>query len=276
MRRQGFTLIELAITLTIIGILVGGSFQALKSMRERNKVTEAKDRVISAKNSVIGYALEYVDLPTVTEFDANVFPKKGVQAPMFYFADPKLNSDDDICAFNSTDLNVTLYTSGTLDKTVTNVAFVVAAPSVNHNLQTDVSGAGPYEVRVDDPAFISDRNSADYTRAEEFDDVVQWVTLAELQQIIGCGDKPLKFLNARLPNAEVNSSYSATLYIENNISSITITCTNNGDKNITFDGISSFNGIPNTAGTSFRSCTAAEAAPSSRSFTKNFVITIDP
>ena len=276
MKRQGFTLIELAIALTIMGIVIGGSFQAMKTFRERNKRIEAKEMVKTAKDAIVGYALEYVDLPTLTEFNTDLSPRKGTQAPMLYFSDPKLANDNDICAFSSTDLNVTLYSAGTLNRSISDVAFVVAAASANHNLQTAATGANPYEVRVDDPAYLADRNSIDYTRVEEFDDEVEWMTLVELQQLVGCMDKPLRFLNNRLPNAKLHQAYSAQLYVENNISTVTFNCLPGNDKNITVtsDTFSSLD--VNETGTALFTCTATEAPPSSRSVTKQYVITIDP
>ena len=202
MKRHGFTLIELAIVLTIVGVVIGGSFKALKSSREKAYVSEAKEKVQSAKDAVNGFAMEFIDLPTWNEFATDLSPVKGDTADQnrsfFYYSDPQLSNDIDICIYNSTNLKIDVYKStGALDHTINNVAFVVAEQGINRNIQTGFTSSGAIDtVHVYTFSSDIDRNSGDFTRnSDSFDDIVSWVTLNELQQHVNCSKNKLEVLN---------------------------------------------------------------------------------
>ncbi len=211
MKKNGFTLVELAIVLAVIGILLGGGFKFLKMQREKEKTQEAKFYVKEAKDAIVGYATKYVDLPTWSEFANELSPLKSkvddLNKTFFYFADPNLANDQDICTFDTTNLNVEVYQNGSLDHTIDNVAFVVAAQGANGNIQTGVSGSSPYVVKVYDYSAKEDDNSYDYTREENYDDIVKWMTLDELQTAVRCSDNKLTFVtDSALPRDIISST----------------------------------------------------------------------
>ena len=280
MNRKAFTLVELAIVITIIGVLVGGSFKVLKSMRDRNKMTEAKEYVNIAKDTTIGYSMEWIDLPTQTEFNDDLSPTKGTnEGDIFYFADPQLANDDDICSFNSTDLDVTIYDSGTITRTIDNIAFVVAARSVNYNMQTGVKEPGsssPYEVRIDDPGATVDRNSSDFVRtSDEYDDIVKWVTLSELQQHARCSDKPLRIVNDKLPDTDTTLLYNATIVLDGNYTPPTSNNCTSSESSFSYNNVTHIISLssPRATGTAVVNCTFTADG---RTVSKPFVITINP
>ncbi len=202
MKNRAFTLIELAIVLSIIGFLIGGGFKIYKMQRQKAYAKEAKSLVEAAKEAIVGYSLEYVDLPTWSEFAKDLSPVKGkisdLNKTFFYFADPSLQNDKDICTFDSTDLEVDVYQNGSLDHTIKDVAFVVAAQSANHNIQTYYSynsSTGKYVVKVYDSGEKVDDNPQDYTRKERYDDIVKWVSLSQLQNEVKCFDNKLVIIN---------------------------------------------------------------------------------
>ncbi|MDQ1341306.1 MAG: hypothetical protein QG567_2464, partial [Campylobacterota bacterium] len=84
MKRTAFTLIELAIALTIIGIMIGGSFQAVKAMREKGRIAEAKEQVRASKDTILGYVGIWPNLPSGTEFQDDLSPIKSNQHAIFY------------------------------------------------------------------------------------------------------------------------------------------------------------------------------------------------
>jgi prepilin-type N-terminal cleavage/methylation domain-containing protein len=271
MKRKAFTLIELAIALTIVGLMIGGSFQAVKAMRERTKVSEAKEQIKAAKDAVMGYVIMYPNLPSNSEFQSDLTPTKSTQHTIFYAADTSLSTiNNDICAFNTTNLNV-------VDNGVTipNVAFVLAHESADYNMQTALdTSVTPTEVHIYGASTKVDDNTSPVNIVDFYDDIVEWVTLAELQRNVNCNEKPFGFLNDRLPHGIVNTPYNATLYVENNISSASINCTPTANHNISFTD-PNFSGTPNLSGTPIFDCTATEAAPATRTTTKQYIITID-
>lgn len=271
MKRTAFTLIELAIALTIIGIIIGGSIQAVKSMREKSKVAEAKEQVRASKDAILGYVGIWPNLPTGTEFQNDLSPIKNNQHAIFYAPDTVLSTND-ICAYNTTALKVIDNGVSPL-RTIDNVAFVVVHEGANHNMQTVLNGSN--EVHIYGASTQVDDNTTPVNIVEQYDDIVEWVTLDELKENVNCNDKPFRFINDRLPHGDYNTSYNATLYVENNVSFVNIVCTPSLNHNINFsDPV--FSGIPNSAGTALFSCTAAETSPATRTITKQYIITIDP
>ena len=270
MKRKAFTLIELAIVLTIVGLMIGGSFKLLKYQREKTKINEAKEVVLSAKSAIIGNTLLNDNtLPEYDYFDENLSPVINDKHPLMYIYEQNLTLYN-ACAIHSTGLEV-----DTPDKNISNVAFIVVSESANYNMQTAYSSG---VVTLHSPSEKVDDNTTPINRPEDYDDVYQWVTLSELKEAVGCNEKPLKFLNDRLPHAEVNATYEATLYVENNISAVDINCTpaSDPDHNISYDSVTmKFTGDVNASGTSLRTCVATESLLD-RNVTKQYVITIDP
>lgn len=276
MKRRAFTLIELAISLTIIGIIIGGSFQAVKAMREKSKITEAKEQIKAAKDAVKGYAIKWPNLPSGNEFDQNLSPVQNNQHAIFYAADTNLSTiNNDVCAYGATDLSVV--DNGVAPARVINdVAFVLVHEGANYNMQTALdTSVTPNEVNIYGAANQVDDNATPVNIVDFYDDIVEWVTLDELQQNVGCSNKPFRFLNDRLPSGKVGDSYASALYVENNVSVVNINCTASPDYNITFTN-PSFSGTPTPSGTALFDCSASEISPGSRTISKKFVITIDP
>lgn len=275
MKKRGFTLIELAIVLTIIGLMVGGSFKMLKMMRERAKTQEAKEQVQAAKNAVLGYALEYVDLPSSSEFATALSPSQDESHPIFYVVDSVLSNDDDICAYDKTDLTLKVDTDPSSADGNISVAFVVAHEGANYNLQTGVTGSNT--VNIYTPSTLADDNTTYMNNAShEYDDIVEWVTLNQLKDEIGCIDKPFRFINDKLPNALQYRDYNATLYVENNVlPNVVITCNPmTSEKGLSFSG-TTFSGVPDESGVVQYDCNATVTG-SNQKVQKSFVITIEP
>ncbi|MEQ1887776.1 MAG: prepilin-type N-terminal cleavage/methylation domain-containing protein [Alphaproteobacteria bacterium] len=62
-RAQGFTLIELAIVLAILGLLLGGASMLLQPVLDNNKRTETRARLKSIEDALTIYAATNFDLP---------------------------------------------------------------------------------------------------------------------------------------------------------------------------------------------------------------------
>ena len=66
--KKGFTLVELAMVLIVVGLLMGGAFQMMKVMGEKARSTEAKNTLDATKEAVIAFAINNNRLPTAAEF----------------------------------------------------------------------------------------------------------------------------------------------------------------------------------------------------------------
>jgi prepilin-type N-terminal cleavage/methylation domain-containing protein len=62
-RQQGFTLIEIAIVLMIVGLLLGGMLVPLTAQMEQQKVSASEKQLAEAREALIGYALANGQLP---------------------------------------------------------------------------------------------------------------------------------------------------------------------------------------------------------------------
>lgn len=270
MRRKAFTLIELAIALTVIGLMIGASFQAIKAMRERGKVTEAKEQIRAAKDAIMGYALKWPNLPLGSEFQNDLSPVKNNQHPIFYAADTNLATiNNDVCAYTTTSLSVV--DNGTNPvRTINNVAFVLVHEGANYNMQTALNGSG--EVHVYGADKKVDDNTTPVNIVDFYDDIVEWVTLDELQHNVRCSDTPLRIINNYLPSGIVDSPYSATIYVDGNYSTPTLNCVPNSFNGLTYSNYT-ISGMPASSGTFRIDCSvSADGRDASRAF----AITIDP
>ncbi len=215
MKKNGFTLIELAIVLLIIGLLVGGSFKILKVMRDNSLIASSNQNTKAAVEAVIGNArLNNNTLPTKDFFQKNLSPlKNNERTPLLYADDPDLQNIN-ICNFKVTNLSIK-----TPKKTIKNVAFAIVSAGPNNNMQTAVQKNGNSEyIQTYNYSTKVDNDPTPVNIKENYDDVVQWVTLAQLQQKLQCSDNPLRIVNNSLPSTNVLNAknYSASIVIDGN------------------------------------------------------------
>ena len=286
MSRRAFTLVELAVVLTVLGLVVGGSFKVIKSMRERNSISESKDAVEAAIDAVTGDAMEWDSLISVPDFNQNLSPLKGIKLssgilkmPIHYLPDNTLIVSP-ICSKTSTNLNI-IDNSVSPARIIQNVAFVIAHESSNNNMQTALDTTStPNTVSIYGAATAADDNTAypNINRpTDEYDDIVQWVTLAQLQKDVRCSDNPLRIVNDKLPDTlDTATSYSATIVIDGNYSTPTSNCTVSAPYTGVFIYNASTHTITSTtsktSGTAVVNCTVNADG---RSVSKPFVITIN-
>ena len=270
MKRKAFTLIELAIAITIIGIMIGGSFQAVKAMREKGRITEAKEQVKASKDTILGYVARWPNLPSGAEFQNDLSPIKSNQHAIFYASDTALSTiNNDVCAYSTTALKVV--DNGVIPpRTIDNVAFVVAHEGANYNMQTALNAN---IVNIYAPSTRIDDNTTPVNIVDFYDDIVEWVTLDELQHNVRCSDKPLRIINNYLPTGIVGTSYSANIFVDGNYSAPTShNCAPNSFNGLTYSNYT-ISGTPASSGTFRIDCSvSADGRDTSRAF----AITIDP
>lgn len=62
-QQQGFSLVEMAIVLVIVGLMIGGLITPLATQMEQRRASETQKAMDEAKEALIGYALRYGYLP---------------------------------------------------------------------------------------------------------------------------------------------------------------------------------------------------------------------
>lgn len=186
--KKGFTLIELAIVLIIIGLLTGGSFQLLQVMEEKARDTQAKQTLEAAKEAVIAFAIQNNRLPNASEFTGLGLVGAG-NTPIYYNSDAVLQAN--LCDRTTTVLNVT----DPNGVNTPNIAFVLAVAGENMLGQT---------TRVGDNITFPQWNTVVGGRG--YDDFHTHVSLNEIQSRVECQAPTI--INPTLHNGTVGTPYT--------------------------------------------------------------------
>jgi hypothetical protein len=157
----------------------------------RMKTTEAEESVNAAVEGVIGYAVTKNQLPPLALFPNTVRTQRDPwDNQIQYIFDNNLAAS--ICDKTTTFVTVRVCGNAacTIVNNVTNVAFIVLSSGANSNNQTDAGQAvgAPRIVTAYTSGSPADSYAGDFMRAtDEYDDVIKWVTLPELQTKLSCG-----------------------------------------------------------------------------------------
>lgn len=275
--RRGFTLIELSMVLVIVGLIIGGYMDFIKSKKENQLISQAKMDVITAKDTIIGNAIKNSNtLPDEPFFQENLSPVKLNQHELLYIHDKDLE-DTNMCAFESTRLSIKKPGG-----VISDVAFLVVNESSNKNMQTkEIVGAGG-EIVVEMYDFITkiDNNIDPINIVENYDDIVEWTTLAQLQKTLHCENSQLKILNQSMPSIDVSNInlYSAKIVVDGNFSVPTDnSCSFNPSNGFSYYNYIISNNGSGVSGTVEVLCTVTEngGTPNERIASKRFVITVN-
>ncbi len=182
MNKRGFSLIEMAMVLIIIGLIVGTIFPLIVSQIKKEKLSSGREVVNTARDEIIGYAIShfqdgYTCLPPTTNSTYKPLEIAHTQDPwgrdLKYY--PALNATGEgtncfnVCNY-STDSNITAVSlSGAIS--ASDLAFVVASSGDDHKFQiidTNYPGTGEIEV------------------PEENSDLIDYVTLSYLASKVNC------------------------------------------------------------------------------------------
>jgi prepilin-type N-terminal cleavage/methylation domain-containing protein len=188
--KKGFTLVELAMVLIVVGLLMGGAFQMMKVMGEKARSTEAKNTLNAAKEAVIAFAINNNRLPTALEF-TNMNLVGAGNIPIYYNSDAALQAN--VCGTTTTPLN----TTDANGINTPNIGFVLAVAGENMLMQTSRVGT-----RITFPQWNT------VTNGRPYDDFHTQATLGELQSTIGCQVPTLA--NPSLHLGTVGSPYTVT------------------------------------------------------------------
>lgn len=217
--KMGFTLIELAIVLVVIGFAVaaGGSILAL-SVKKKAIDTDSA-RLISAKNSLVSYSAVNGIIPPAEGF-ASAVPNPldfGGRRTLYIHDESLTSTDDAVCRKRTTELTLHLCRNMGCGEfiTIPNIAFVTVSAGTNGNIQTQKDENGI--VRIYLQGDRADDYEVDFQRVEDYDDITEWVTLGELQARSGCENSRLRILNNELPFAVSGKEYRVKIYADGGV-----------------------------------------------------------
>ncbi|MGC8966363.1 MAG: Ig domain-containing protein, partial [Caldimicrobium sp.] len=300
MKQRGLTLVEIAIVLVIIGLLLGLGAGLISVLTKRAKILETKETLESVVEALISHSAGNKCL--VLESDplsgplnsTNLSQKAGIRKatdswnkPLYYFIAPEVANgtsgicipyEKDICGRRETSLSLKICqdSSCTVYQSYNNLAFVIASGGPNYNLQI---GYNNHTITIYAPGTPKVDNYDDPPsgiRAEEFDDIVRWVSLDELRVKMGCPGAQLKIITTELPTAYQGSPYTATIQAEGGWPPIGWSVTGlPSNLSYSFNNRTcTINGTPQCPGTSIIRVTATDSNGSSAS--KDFTLIVQP
>lgn len=203
--QQGFTLVEMAVVLVIVGILLSGGMMVMRVLFDQVRLRESRETINAAMESINSYAAANNKLPVdFTSFKSEVRSYKDAWSrDLIYVFDsalaPTSSTKDSICGRRSTSMSITDASTGT---TINNVAYLILSqldPAVTDStIGTTALTSGPI-------------SSSTTITAKTTDDIVRWVTLDELRSKMGCQGAQLKIITNELPFGAAPNAYSVTI-----------------------------------------------------------------
>ena len=185
MNKKGFTLLELAIVLIIVGVLSAGAMKILFGAFNNNKQTATKNNIALVVKDIAAYTVKGRRLPAqINQVTSQTNDTFG-NALIFEPAESLENTD--ICSVESTDLSI----QGAV--TENNIAFLVISHGEDGQQQ-----------------YIKSDDEKTYTFNNGDDDIVGWMNLGTLQAMAGC-DGSLSIEQNKLPDAIVFNKYEYKL-----------------------------------------------------------------
>ncbi len=193
--KLGFTLIELSIVLVILGLIIGTLAPLMVTLTKKSKMTEGREVVATARDEIKGEIIRTHILPVNVSNIGHTID--SWQNPLVYVPAPNL-AGQDLCTWlaggtNQTGLAVCLDGDCAAGKK-SNVAYIIASSSHNFNRQlenpTNHDGNNTdgevriysYGTQTDPYTVAPDPNRP----TDQFDDIIQYVSVAELVQSISC------------------------------------------------------------------------------------------
>ncbi len=200
--KKGFTLIEIAIILIILGIFVAFGVEMLGVLLKGNRLNETREAIKDAKHGLIGYAMKNHRLPCPDTYaDSNYdgaedctyspsSPYKNTKLPYITIG---IRGKDPYLKQIYYDVNESLtttsdgYTFCTALKTMTGGPQITQDGGSNYSSAVAIVLSTSENLSLDSSINNTDtRNYESKGPTADFDDIVEWVELNKLIAKMGC------------------------------------------------------------------------------------------
>ena len=191
---RGFTLVELSVVLVIMGLVGYLFYGSIFTYIKTEKMNQGREQLEKIVAQLDGVAVASGVLPAPTGAGSDRLPTNYAYSTdpwrnqVRYWLAPELTGSKHVNPVASTTLSVEEYSAlsatgtlagGTLDRTITNVAFVLANLGPDQNQQVDASAFPTIRVLVKGSGDISTA-----TASARYDDQAMYQTLNELKSVI--------------------------------------------------------------------------------------------
>lgn len=203
---SGFTLVEIAMVLVLLGVLVTFGMTLVGPLTKKLKYNATKEIIQADIDGIEGWSYDGKLLPTSGTWATVVRnPKDAWLAQLYYVYDNNLTSvsTGGICGRSSTAICLNVACTGTASDTY--VAFAVLSAADDHTVQTTLNS-----ITIAAPGA----GTGPLATPSTSDDIVYYVTLNELRTKAGCKGAQLQILNQELPEGYNGASYSAIIEVD--------------------------------------------------------------
>jgi prepilin-type N-terminal cleavage/methylation domain-containing protein len=218
--KRGFTLVEMALVLVVIGIVIGIGAGMIGPLMSLSKTRETKEFLGSTVESVNSWAASSNSLPNTAGF-ASVAksPNDAWGRNFIYLFDNSLYAaaptKDTICGRKTTPLSI-VNNGVSPAVTITNIAFAIISQGEDALTQTTLNGT-LNGAAINGVITGSGTATGTITLDANVSDIVRWVTLDELRTKVGCQGAQLRITTNELPFGYNNTAYSANVYADGGV-----------------------------------------------------------
>ncbi|MBF0427622.1 MAG: hypothetical protein HQL94_01755 [Magnetococcales bacterium] len=183
----GFSLIGLSMLMIVLGIGLSTTLMFLVPAMERTSREKSVAILKADRNALIGFASAKGRLPEAREYlsdsGATVVPSlvDGYHNRIHYIYDKGLSTPGSVCARSTANLSICPNaTECPQSGAILNVAFALWSDGSNGMVNGGLAAPDKTEATRNIP-------HPRYLHGDNLDDLLEWVTLDELQQRVGCG-----------------------------------------------------------------------------------------
>ncbi len=172
-KKSGFTLVEMAIVLVIVGLLLGTGASLMGILTKRSKMIETREIVNKAYEAIIGFAINNKRLPTTAEFNAlGVKTTDSQNSNLFYYPVAGYTAGN-FCTNTAVPFTIDDNSAGTV--TTKSATFIIFAQGENRCNETGT--ATPFQI------FSPAHKGACATKPDsEYDDIYRFTDINQLRQ----------------------------------------------------------------------------------------------